>query len=334
MSALPSSRAASLLESMRARRVLVLGDLMLDEFLWGRVSRISPEAPVPVVEVTRRSDHLGGAGNVAANVRSLGGEPTLVGLVGDDAPGGRVREALAVAGIAARLVVVPGRPTTLKTRIVAHHQQVVRADIEDASEATGRQALALFEAAQEALDGCGALVISDYQKGVVSAALLARVLPLARRRRVPVLVDPKPRHFRRYRNVTVVTPNLQEAEQATGLRLRDEAQLLKGGRRILAMLGCQAALVTRGEHGLSLIERGRPPLHVEAAAREVFDVTGAGDTVIATLGLALAAGASLAEAAVLANLAAGVVVGKLGTAQATPAELRAALRLRIARGSR
>jgi D-beta-D-heptose 7-phosphate kinase/D-beta-D-heptose 1-phosphate adenosyltransferase len=299
---------------------------MLDEFLWGRVSRISPEAPVPVVEVTRQSFHLGGSGNVAANVRALGGRATLVGLIGDDAAGARVRQALGDAGIEARLAVAEaGRPTTVKTRIVAHSQQVVRADREDASDVTGHAAAAIRDALHEQLHGSDALVVSDYQKGVVSAALLRHALPLARRRRVAVLVDPKLRHFRLYRGVTVVTPNQLEAEQATGLRLRGERELAAAGRRILSLLRCRAALVTRGEHGLSLFERGRPPLHVKAAAREVFDVTGAGDTVIAAMSLAVAAGATLPEAAALANLAAGVVVGKLGTALASPAELLAAL---------
>jgi D-beta-D-heptose 7-phosphate kinase/D-beta-D-heptose 1-phosphate adenosyltransferase len=193
---------------MRGRRVLVLGDVMLDEFVWGRVSRISPEAPVPVVQVTSQSFHLGGAGNVAANVRSLGGGATLAGAVGGDAAGGRVREALAAAGVESRLVVLGGaRPTTVKTRIVAHGQQVVRADREDASDLPAPAEAALVEAVRREIASCGALVISDYQKGVVTAPLLRRVLPLARRHGVPVLVDPKVRHFRLYRGVTVVTPN-------------------------------------------------------------------------------------------------------------------------------
>jgi D-beta-D-heptose 7-phosphate kinase/D-beta-D-heptose 1-phosphate adenosyltransferase len=313
---------------MRDRRVLVLGDVMLDEFVWGRVSRISPEAPVPVVEVTAKSDHVGGAGNVAVNVRSLGGEAVLASVVGRDAAGARVREALASAGVAARLVDAGAtRRTTLKTRIVAHGQQVVRADLEDTSDLPRELERALALAVRRELSGVSALVVSDYQKGVVTAGLLRRVLPLARRRGVPVLVDPKPRHFRFYRGAQVVTPNQLEAEQVTGLRLTGPAELAAAGRRILSLLGCRAVLVTRGEHGMSLFERGRAPLHVPAAAREVFDVTGAGDSVIAALALALAAGATLPEAAALANGAAGVVVGKLGTAQATPSELLQAVRL-------
>ena len=200
----------------------------------------------------------------------------------------------------------------------------MRADREHDADLDPRTAAALLAALGEELRRCDTLVVSDYRKGVVTPTLLRR-LPALVRRRVPLLVDPKPRHFRLYRGATVVTPNQLEAEQATGLRLRSESELPAIGQRLLRLLGCRAALVTRGERGLSLFERGRPPLHVPAAAREVFDVTGAGDTVIATMGLALAAGASLSEAAVLANAAAGVVVGKLGTAQATPEELLASL---------
>jgi D-beta-D-heptose 7-phosphate kinase/D-beta-D-heptose 1-phosphate adenosyltransferase len=320
---------------MRGRRVLVLGDVMLDEFVWGDVSRISPEAPVPVVRVTRQSFHVGGAGNVAAGVRALGGEAALAGAVGADDAGARVRAALDAAGVTPRLVELPpGRPTTVKTRIVAHGQQVVRADREDASDVPRAVEEELLEAFREELPRCQAVVVSDYQKGVVTARVLRRALPLARRLGVSVLVDPKVRHFRLYRGASVVTPNQLEAEQATGLPIRSEGDLAAAGRRILARLACRAALVTRGEHGMTLFERGRAPLHVPTAAREVFDVTGAGDTVIATMALALAAGASLPEAAVLANAAAGVVVGKVGTAQATPAEVLAAARLGVRRRSR
>jgi len=332
---LPLSRAKALVAAMPDKRVLVVGDVMLDEFVWGKVSRISPEAPVPVVQVTGQSFHLGGAGNVAANVRTLGGAAALVGLVGRDAAGARVREALDTRGVAERLVDAgAARRTTLKTRIVAHGQQVVRADQEDTGELPRALERALVAAVGRELPGAAALVVSDYEKGVVTAGLLRSVLPLARRQRVPVLVDPKPRHYRLYRGATVVTPNQLETEQVTGLRLSGPAELAAAGRRILKALACRAVLVTRGEHGMSLFERGRPALHVPAAAREVFDVTGAGDSVIATLALALAAGASLAEAAVLANAAASVVVGKLGTAQATPSELLEALRAGAGRGRR
>jgi D-beta-D-heptose 7-phosphate kinase/D-beta-D-heptose 1-phosphate adenosyltransferase len=326
---------ARLVRAMQFRRVLVVGDVMLDEFLWGRVSRISPEAPVPVVEVTRQSFHVGGAGNVAANVRSLGGRAALVGLVGADDAGARVRQALERIGVEPQLVVSSdGRPTTVKTRIVAHHQQVVRADREQAGP-VGRPALrALVAALRARLAAAEVVIVSDYHKGVVSAGLLRPLRASARARGLSVLVDPKLGNFRHYRGVTLVTPNQHEAEQATGLVLRGEREVEAAGRRMLTRLGCRGVLVTRGEHGLSLCQRGRRALHVRAAAREVYDVTGAGDTVIATLALALAAGASLAEAAVIANQAAGVVVGKLGTAQVSADELLRALRASAARAPR
>ena len=317
-------RARALLEAMRGVRVFVLGDVMLDEFLWGKVARISPEAPVPVVEVTGQSFHLGGAANVAGNLRALGGAAVLAGVVGEDGAADRLREALDGAGVMAHLVVDRGRPTTLKTRIVAHSQQVVRADREQTADIPKALEDTLIERVREELGRCRALVISDYQKGVVTARLLRRVLALARRRGLPVLVDPKLRHFALYRRVAVVTPNQGEAERATGVSLRDADGLAAAGRRILSMLECGAVLITRGEHGMSLFERDRRPVHIPTAAREVFDVTGAGDSVIATMALALAAGARPAEAAVLANQAAGVVVGKVGTSEAAPAEVLAA----------
>jgi rfaE bifunctional protein kinase chain/domain len=322
---LTAARARALLQAMRGKRVLVVGDVMLDEFIWGKVARISPEAPVPVVEVTDQSFHLGGAGNVARNIRALGGEAVLAGVVGSDAAGERVRDAVLAAGIESLLAVSDtGRPTTVKSRIVAHNQQVVRADRESASEVPDAVERALVDAARGALPRCQALVVSDYQKGVVTAGLLRRLLPLARRRRTPVLVDPKVRHLALYRRVALVTPNQREAEQAAGIAIRSPAQLVAAGRDLLKRLDCRAVLITRGEQGMSLFERGRRPVHIPTAAREVFDVTGAGDSVIATLALALCGGARLPEAAALANYAAGVVVGKLGTASATPGEILAA----------
>ena len=326
MASLSHARARRLLDAMRGQRVLVVGDLMLDEFIWGRVARISPEAPVPVVEVTGQSFHLGGAGNVAANLRALGGEVVLAGVVGVDAAGERVRDALRAAGIVPALAASEGeRPTTVKTRIVAHHQQVVRADREVADDLTGALEDALLAGLRDPLASCRAVLVSDYQKGVVTPRIMKAVREGARRRRIPVLVDPKVRHFARYKGVTVVTPNQIEAEQATGLRIRDTGELVAAGQRLLTLLGCAAALITRGEHGMSLFEKGKKPVHIPTAAREVFDVTGAGDTVIASLTLALCAGARLPEAAALANYAAGVVVGKVGTATTTALEVLAAL---------
>jgi len=311
---------------MRGREVMVLGDVMLDEFIWGKVARISPEAPVPVVEVTHDSLHVGGAGNVARNVGALGGRPLLVGVVGRDAAAGRIRAELDAAGVRHALVDADdARPTTIKTRIIAHQQQIVRADRECADDVSPATARALVAHVRAGLAHSAALVLSDYQKGVITPPVMRAVLPLARRRRVPLLVDPKVRHFALYRGVTVITPNQLEAEQASGVRIRGEADVLAAGARILQMLRCQAVLVTRGEHGMSLFRRGRRPAHVPTFAREVFDVTGAGDTVIAMLALALASGARMDEAAVLANSAASVVVGKVGTATASPDEVLAAV---------
>jgi D-beta-D-heptose 7-phosphate kinase/D-beta-D-heptose 1-phosphate adenosyltransferase len=310
---------------MGRRRVLVVGDVMLDEFLWGHVSRISPEAPVPVVEIQRESFHVGGAGNVAANVRALGARVVLAGVAGRDGAGERLFEALARAGVECAIHVPETRPTTVKTRIVAHHQQVVRADRESSRDLTGRDEDAVIGAALDALPGCDAVIVSDYEKGVVTSRLVRTLVSRAGRSRIPLLVDPKVSHLRRYRGATLVTPNQHEAALGAGQRIETAADLRTAGSRLLDLLRCQALLITRGEHGMALFEAGRRPLEIPTAAREVFDVTGAGDTVIATLGLAVAAGARLPVAAALANHAAGVVVGKLGTATATADELLAAV---------
>jgi D-glycero-beta-D-manno-heptose-7-phosphate kinase len=321
-----ASRGKRLVGTFRGARILVVGDVMLDEFLWGRVARISPEAPVPVVEVTHQSFHLGGAGNVANNVNALGGQAVLAGVIGRDVAGDKVRHSLVQSGVEDALALAEaGRPTTIKTRIVAHHQQVVRADRERVEDLPGDIEDALIERIREALPSCRAVVVSDYQKGVVTARVMKSLRALAARQGAAMLVDPKVRHFERYRGASVVTPNQAEAELATGVRIRGEADLREAGEKILRRLDCGAALITRGEHGMSLFVRGGKPLHIPTAAREVYDVTGAGDTVVATLALAVAAGAGLPEAAVLANFAAGVVVGKLGTATANPDELVGAL---------
>ncbi len=319
-------RARALLRAMAGRRVMVVGDVMLDEFVWGKVARISPEAPVPVVLVESESRHVGGAGNVAANLRALGGRPTLLAVVGRDPSGARLRDELRAAAITASLVVcADGRPTTVKTRIIAHHQQVVRADRERTEPIPRELEHELLERVRRMLPGAQALVVSDYHKGVVTPRVMEALLQAARRLGVPLLVDPKVPHFGLYRGASLVTPNQLEAERATGIAIRSGEDLAAVGAKLLAILRCRAALVTRGDRGMTLFERGRRPLHVAASARQVYDVTGAGDTVIATLALALAARASLAEAAALANLAASVVVAKLGTATATPDEVLGAL---------
>jgi rfaE bifunctional protein kinase chain/domain len=321
-----SGTSRELLSASAGRTVVVLGDFMLDQFIWGTVERISPEAPVPVVKVTRESAHLGGAGNVVSNLRALGGAACPVGLVGDDPRADRLRATLAEMGIeAAGLVTAPGRVTTVKTRIVAHHQQVVRFDREQDDPLEDGVIDHLIRSALERCRKADALIVSDYEKGAVTPRLLEAVLPAAQARGIPVVVDPKPGHWRSYQPITAITPNQGEAARMSGIRVRTEADLLAAGRVIRETLGCRGVLLTRGEKGMTLLEQDLPPCTIPAAAREVFDVTGAGDTVVAALALCLAAGASLRDAAFIANAAAGVVVGKLGTATATAEEVQTAI---------
>jgi len=320
------ARLGAIVERFRGRTVAVLGDLMLDRYLWGRVDRISPEAPVPVVEVERESESLGGAGNVALNLRALGAEPVLIGAVGDDAAGERLRASLAERGVDGRAILVDGsRPTTVKTRIIAHSQQVVRADHESRADLAGEPLDRLLGVLERELPGCQALVVSDYGKGVVQARTLEAALPLARRERVPVCVDPKESHIDAYRGVSILTPNQHEAGWVMGRRVTDEESLMSVGWGLQKRLDVDAALVTRGPEGMSLFERSGRYTHLPTVAREVFDVTGAGDTVVSVVALALASGADYPEACYLANHAAGVVIREVGTATCSPGDLRASL---------
>ena len=317
---------ADLVATLPGRCVLIVGDVMLDEYIWGEVRRISPEAPVPVVEVHRRTFAPGGAANVAANVAGLGGRALLGGVVGQDRQAAQLREALAERGVdPAGLIVDRDRPTTTKTRIVAHSQQVVRVDSEQRTSLRAELENALLGWVEEALDIAGACVLSDYAKGVVSPRLAERFIRLAREAGKPVIVDPKGTDYAKYRGATVVTPNVREAEQALNREINGRADLLEVGQHLLGVLDGSALLITRGGQGMSLFVNGADVVHIPAVARNVFDVTGAGDTVIGTLALALAAGIGLEQAARLANLAAGIVVGKVGTATVTVEELMAEL---------
>src|SRR5688500_13493517 len=315
-------RVVEILRTLRDRNVVVLGDVMLDEFVWGDVTRISPEAPVPVVDVRRESVHLGGAANVLANLIALGARGSVVGVVGNDEAGKRLRNGLRELGSGANddLIVDEVRPSTIKTRIIAHSQLVVRADRESRTPVSSQIEDQIVSRLKGVLSEADAFVVSDYDKGVVTQRILAEILPFAYER-VPVLIDPKLRNFNFYRPATLVTPNHLEA-----LRMSDSEDHSDDGSHhaatvIRRKLGCDAVLITRGDRGMMLLEADGEPVYVETAAREVYDVTGAGDTVIAALAAALATGASMLEAATLANHAAGIVVGKVGTATATAEEL-------------
>ena len=322
MSNITRQRAAEILEAASQRKVVILGDVMLDEFVWGDVTRISPEAPVPVVDIRRESVHLGGAANVLANVVALGARACVVGVIGDDSAGDRLRASLKQASPHQTedcLVVAEGRPSTTKTRIIAHNQLVVRADREQRSPVNGQVEQRILAALERALEDADAFVVSDYDKGVVTPRVL-EILDVAYQR-VPVLIDPKIRNLPHYRPATLITPNHHEALLMTNMEEDSDDGLHKSAQAIREKLGCDAVLITRGDQGIMLLEGDGEPVFVGTAAREVFDVTGAGDTVIATLAMSLAAGATMLEAATLANHAAGVVVGKVGTATASAAEL-------------
>ena len=325
---LDAKRIEAILRSLRGGRVVVVGDVMLDVFVFGEVTRISPEAPVPVVRVTQETERLGGAANVALNVKSLGGKAALVGVVGGDLAGAHLTKASRESGVDARLVPLPGRATTVKTRIMAHQHQMVRTDREVAEPIAVAVEAKLLAQARKVLTRGAALIVSDYQKGVVTRSFMRALIALARSRDVPVLVDPKVRNIGFFRGAFLVTPNQKEAEEISGITIRTDSDAERAVHRIARIAGTAGALVTRGEEGMSLgLRAGRKfsYWHVRATAREVFDVTGAGDTAIATLALALVAGALPPEAMVLSNLAAGVAVGKLGTSSVTPAEIRAAV---------
>ncbi len=313
--------ASELLARLSGRRVVVVGDVMIDEWIWGKVSRISPEAPVPVVSVTSHSFTLGGAGNVANNLHALGASVAFVGAVGDDAEGERVRALFGDIAVDTRGMVVLGdRPTTRKTRVVAHNQQVVRADWESTAPLSAVDRAAAVVCVADAIGEADAVVLSDYGKGFLSREIVEAALacPL-------VIADPKPENVAIFAGVNCIAPNISEAARATGIAIVDDASLERAGRALLAQLGCHDVIITRGEHGMSLFGRDGERADIPSVARSVFDVSGAGDTVVAVLTLALAARIPIETAMQLANFAAGAVVEKLGTATASPAEIIALL---------
>jgi len=310
------------LERFAGATVLIVGDVMLDQFVIGRVSRISPEAPVPVVVYERDEHRVGGAANVANNVKALGGRVELVGLTGADAAGQRLRDLLNGLGMGtAGLVRDPSRRTTTKLRVVTdRNQQVARIDYETDVEAAGPIEQALAIQAEQLVPRADVVVVSDYLKGAVTRTLMARVIAAGRVRAIPVLVDPKIPHLDYYAGASLITPNHYEAEIATHLRIRDDEDAVRASAVFRERAHCERVLITRGEHGMCLLD-GDLPRHFPAVAREVADVTGAGDTVIATMALGLAAGARIDQACELANHAAGIVVGRFGPAAVTRAEL-------------
>jgi rfaE bifunctional protein kinase chain/domain len=339
-------RLKSLIPRLRGKRIAVLGDLMLDRYLWGTASRLSPEAAVPVVDFVEQSEGLGGAGNVAANLSALGGRVECFGIIGKDEAGMVLRSCLRASKVAEKGVLTdPRRVTTVKTRIIARHQQVVRVDRERRESLRPETEERLLRGLFVALRHLDALVLSDYDKGLVTDNFAERVLSACHQLRVAVFVKPKTSRLYAYRGARVIVCNAKEAGFFVTRSLGDEKSVEEAGRALLAHFGCSAVLITRGEKGMSLIEEaspralhipatgfevtyarvGQPGIDRSATGRQVFDVTGAGDTVLSVLALAAAAGASLPDAALLANIAAGVVVSKLGTATVTPEELTRAL---------
>ncbi|MBI5894282.1 MAG: D-glycero-beta-D-manno-heptose-7-phosphate kinase [Deltaproteobacteria bacterium] len=320
-------KAVSILNNFKRQRILVVGDLMLDHFIWGRVSRISPEAPVPVVKVVSENMMLGGAANVANNISSLNSHVLLCGVVGDDEGGKSFVNELKKKNMSTdALIIDKKRPTIIKTRIIAHHQQVVRFDRESDDYLNLDTTKKILDYVKKKIAGIDGVVISDYAKGIVSRELVDEIAAVAKGKNKIVAVDPKVSHFDFYKSVTVVTPNNDEASRASGIEIKDNASLLRAGEILLNKLGSDAVLITRGEHGMSLFEKDGSITHIPTVAQEVYDVTGAGDTVISVFTIALAAGATLKEAAVISNFAAGIVVGKVGTATVTPEELKGALK--------
>ena len=308
------SNLPDLIKRFAKLKVLVVGDVMVDRYCWGDISRISPEAPVPVVALSETSLAAGGAANVAANVAGLGAKPFLFGITGDDEDGALLPDILRSANITRfALVPVKGRHTSVKMRIVANNQHVVRIDRETTSPITKKESTAIWPRLAKAIDANDVVIVSDYAKGFLTEELLARLISHARRRKRVVLVDPKGKDFSKYKGATILTPNERETAEACHVDAHRQDLLDRGAKLLLEKMNLQALLVTQGERGMTLLQAGKKVVHLKASARKVFDVTGAGDTVIASLAVAIGCGADLVESASFANLAAGLVVEQVGT---------------------
>lgn len=314
----------TVLDALPSARVVVIGDVMLDRFIYGDVSRISPEAPIPVLRIRDENSMLGGAGNVLSNLHGLDAQAVLVAVVGDDLPGQTVAALVAEKGAdASCLVRTSTRPTTIKTRFLAAHQQLLRTDAEDSVPIDAALEQHILDKATHAMDGAGAMVLSDYGKGALTPALIARLVGLARARGIPVLVDPKGRDYTIYRGASLVTPNRKELSEAVGdAPTLSDREIIDAATRLIGECGIDSVVATRSQDGMSVIARDAEPVHMRTEALEVFDVSGAGDTVIATIAAVLATGGSLLQAAAIANSAGGIVVAKVGTAAIRRAELK------------
>ncbi|MDD8016825.1 MAG: D-glycero-beta-D-manno-heptose-7-phosphate kinase [Bacteroidota bacterium] len=326
MTTFTPQRIDQLLKTVKNKRVAIIGDVMIDRYVWGTVSRISPEAPVPVVEVESESTRLGGAANVANNITSLGAKALLIGVVGNDNNGKELRLYLEKENTSSEGIVTdPSRPTTVKTRVIAHSQHVVRIDSEEKKDIGGEiqnKIISILEKNISAIDG---IIIEDYNKGVVVKELIHRITELARKTNTVITIDPKFNNFFEYKNVTVFKPNKKETEEALGRRLQTDDDVVAAGKTLLEKLNAQNVLLTRGEKGMSVFEKSGSVTHIPTRARHVADVSGAGDTVIATLTAMLAGGATMQEAASLANYAGGIVCGEVGIVPIDPAILRSTI---------
>jgi len=316
-------RLTELLASMAGKKIAVIGDLMLDRYIWGNVSRISPEAPVPVIDMETEQARLGGAANVARNIKSLGGEPLLVGVIGADNSGKQLYDIIRENGFAPEGVVVdPSRPTTVKTRVIAHSQHVVRIDREKKGDISYTIQKKILDVLRLSLDGIDGIIIEDYNKGVVVKDLIRQIASLANEAGKPITVDPKYNNFFEYKHVSVFKPNRKEAEEALGTRLKTDEDIQRAGKTLLERLESKNVLLTLGEHGMSLFESNGAVSHMATRARNVADVSGAGDTVISTLTMALVGGGSIKEASALSNYAGGIVCGYVGIVPIDRDELR------------